>query len=420
MNSGTSSAAPEVPRSVAAWRRWLGTDVLPYWTEKLVSEPAGYIEFLTDAAVPDGRREKTTLVTARLVYSFSHAHVLGLGAGALAAAEHGFRFLTERCWDHAEGGFHHQVIADGEALDNSKHAYDMAFVLLAMAWFHRASGRRESLDWVARTIDYLDAELRDADTGGYRPLHRPGSLGAEALPCELNGQMHALEAFHAIYDATGDGAWLARAETVVGLLGRRLLDAETGSIGEIFTADWRPAAGPAGRLREPGNQFEIVWMLHNHARLTGDRCALDLADRLYRFALSRGFETQPHLLPAAFAQVDRDGAVRSGVKPFWAQTEAIKAALARVEILGDVAAARFARVHLAMLFERYLIDRTGRWRNQLTRDGRSLPTELPARVLYHLVLCFAETMRLWPELASASADCGEEAPFRFRLKTSDC
>jgi mannose/cellobiose epimerase-like protein (N-acyl-D-glucosamine 2-epimerase family) len=67
-----------------------------------------------------------------------------------------------------------------------------------------------------------------------------------------------------------------------------------------------------------------------------------------------------------------------------------------------------------MLFERYLIDRTGRWHNQLARDGSELSTPLPVGVLYHLVLCSAETMRLSSALAAALADCGDELPFRFR------
>ncbi|MEA2782576.1 MAG: hypothetical protein QOK29_4120, partial [Rhodospirillaceae bacterium] len=45
-----------------------------------------------------------------------------------------------------------------------------------------------------------------------------------------------------------------------------------------------------------------------------------------------------------------------------------------------------------------LIDRNARWRNELARDGREIAAAMPVRVLYHLVLCFAEAMRLWPLL----------------------
>jgi mannose/cellobiose epimerase-like protein (N-acyl-D-glucosamine 2-epimerase family) len=408
MSSGNSAAtAVEIPHSLPAWQRWLGAEVLPHWTAKVAAEPAGYVECLSQDGRPDGRIGKTTLVTARLVYTFSHAHVLGLGPEALRAAEHGFRFLVERCWDNAEGGFLHQLTAAGEALDGSKHAYDLAFVLLAMAWFHRATGRREPLDWAGRTLDYLDATLRDRQGRGYRVYHRSDEPALDPLPRELNANMHLLEAFHALFAATRDGSWLARAEEMVDHLRNHLLDPGTGSLGEFFTSDWRPASGAAGSLRTPGNNFEVVWMLHNHARITGDGRAIDLAEHLYRFALHQGFERRPGFPPAAFAQVDRNGAILNDTKPLWAQTETIKAALARFETFGDGKAARFARAHLATLFGRYLIDRTCLWRSTLARDGSDLPAEIPVRVLYHLVLCFAETMRLWPTLAAVPSKPGE-------------
>ena len=55
--------------------------------------------------------------------------------------------------------------------------------------------------------------------------------------------MHLLEAFQALHQATGEGAWLARAEAMVAFIRERLLDRETGSLGELYTADWAPGPG---------------------------------------------------------------------------------------------------------------------------------------------------------------------------------
>ena len=384
-----------VPATAGAWRRWLADGVLPYWTATVAAAPAGFVEYLSPHGLPDNRPEKTPLVTARLVYSFSHAHVLGLGTGVLAAAEHGFRFLGERCWDASEGGFFHAVTMDGQPLDRRKDAYDHAFVLFALAWLHRATGRREPLDWAERTIDYLESVLADRATGGYREHHLTGQPHAHPLPRRQNPHMHLLEAFHALYEATADAAWLDRAEAIVELFRRHFFDGETGTLGEYFTADWRPASPPSGALREPGHHFEWVWLLHHHARLTGRDDVLMPADRLYRFALRHGVEQDPRFVPAVFDEVDRTGRVLTDSKLLWPQTEAIKAHLARWEFHGDQEAARRARAHTEMVFRRYLIDATARWRNRLARDGRDIAAELPVRVFYHVFLCFAELMRLW-------------------------
>ncbi len=335
-----------MPADPAAWQRWLTEEVAPFWIRRVVA-PQGYIEYLTPEGEPAPKVAQNPLVTARLLYCFSQLHLLGSGPGTLEAARHGFRFLTERCWDHAEGGFFHGVSAEGEPLDRAKHAYDMAYVLFGLAWWHRASGEQAPLAWAERTMDYLDAHLRDPRRGGYRAAAAAEPADADDRPRELAAQMHLLEAFQALHQATGEGAWLARAEGMVAFIRERLLDRETGSLGELYTADWAPRAGHQGEIREPGDNFEVAWMLYGYARLTGDARARAAADGLYEFSLRHGVDSAPGFLPAAFAQVTRRGQVLKDAKPLWAQTELVKAALGRLEVNGgDPAATDLAQRHL--------------------------------------------------------------------------
>jgi mannose/cellobiose epimerase-like protein (N-acyl-D-glucosamine 2-epimerase family) len=391
----------KIPKAVEEWRSWLRDAVLPYWEASVAAEPVGYVEYLTPNGQPDKRSEKTPLVTGRLIYAFSHAHILGLSQKARAAAEHGFRFLTERCWDAHEGGFFHAVTADGTPVDRRKDAYDHAFALFAMAWLHRATASREPLDWAKRTIDYMDSLLADRANGGYREYLLAGE--PQPLPRRQNPHMHLLEAFHALYEATHDGVWQVHASAMVDLFFHHLFDRETGTLAEFFTGDWGPAPGAAGVVREPGHHFEWVWLLHRHVRLMGESRVLGPAEQLYRFAVTHGIDRDPRFVPAAFDEVDRMGRVVTDSKLLWPQTEAIKAFLARWEFLGDPDAAQRARGHLAMLFRWFLIDRTGRWRNRLARDGQDLSPDLPVRVFYHLFLCLAETLRLWATLPESAA-----------------
>jgi len=398
----------EVPETPEKWRRWLAEKVMPWWAATATSEGEGYVEYLTPDGAAERGRAKTPLVTARLVYAFSHAAALGLGDAVLAAAEHGFRFLTTRCWDQAEGGFFHELAADGAPLARAKELYDHAFGLFACAWLHRARGDRAPLDWAERIMDFMDEVLLDRRFGGYRERHLAGS--ADALPRRQNPHMHLLEAFLALYEATGEAPWRTRAHAMVGLFKAHFFDEATGTLGEFFAADWQPAPGRAGTLCEPGHHFEWVWLLHHYARLTGERSQLASAARLYRFACVRGQESEPDLVPGVFDEVDREGRILAATKLLWPQTEAIQAHLARWEFAGDARAAAAAQSHVAGLFRHYLVDDKARWRNQLARDGRELSRELPVRVFYHLFLCFAELLRLWEKLPAHAADVRASAP----------
>src|SRR3546814_15848782 len=83
--------------------------------------------------------------------------------------------------------------------------------------------------------------------------------------------MHLLEAFHALYEASGDARWLEHAEHIFQLFRRHFFDAAAGQLIELFDRDWRevPQEGRDGgrRLREPGHFFEWAWLLHRHAAL---------------------------------------------------------------------------------------------------------------------------------------------------------
>lgn len=386
------------PTTPATIRSWLFDTVLPFWTTTGVdAAKGGFVERLDLDRRPADDDYKRLRVQARQIYVFSHAHVMGAPGAPLAVAEAGFDWMTEKGWDRAIGGWHHLLTRAGDPLDRRKDFYDHAFVAMACAWLHRAGGRGAPLDWARRTLDLLDRGAADPAAGGYQEVvPPPGSGETPPLPRRQNPHMHLLEALLALHDADGGREWMQRARRIVDLFLSRFLDPATGTLGEFFTADWRPAPGREGTVREPGHHFEWVWLLHHYHSRTDDERVLEPADRLYRFALDRGIDRAPGMVPAAFDEVDPAGTVLAGTKRLWPQTEAVKAHLARAEFLDDRDAAARARADLAMLFRHYVGADHAVWRDQLSRDGEEVSTHIPASTLYHLFLCMAEAVRVLP------------------------
>ena len=95
-----------------------------------------------------------------------------------------------------------------------------------------------------------------------------------------------------------------------------------------------------------------------------------------------------------FKPVCTDGAQLTPTRLLWPQTEALKAALARAERLGDTEAPAEAARLISAIRERYIVADDGTWVNQLDGDGAWVAGPVPVRVLYHLVLAFAEAARL--------------------------
>jgi mannose/cellobiose epimerase-like protein (N-acyl-D-glucosamine 2-epimerase family) len=372
-----------VPADLGAW---LTRTLVPAWIARtVVAGSPGYVESFTHAGEPDPAPARTTLVTARLVYVYSHAYLLRPDPAALAAAQHGVAFLLTRCRG-SDGRFRHRVQPDGTAIDDRTDLYDLAFVLFALAWFARASGDRQVLTAADEIDAFMEAELARPN-GGFAE----DSLGT--LPRRQNPHMHLLEAFHALAETTGEARWLDRARAIVRLTEASLFDRETGSLGEFFPGDWQPWPGERGRLREPGHHFEWVWLLAHHARLTGERHGLGLADRLHAFGLRHGIAALPDGSPLVLDEIDRNGTPVATTGLLWPQTEAIKAFSARLEA-GDASAGARLDAHLATIFRHFVDADTGLWHNQVTAEGEPVRAAIPVRVLYHLVLALAEVTRV--------------------------
>jgi mannose/cellobiose epimerase-like protein (N-acyl-D-glucosamine 2-epimerase family) len=390
------STAPDELKS------WLTDTLLPGWIARAY-DPArpGFVEYLR----PDGRPEtsdlRTTLVTARLTYVFSHAHLLGV-PGALAAARHGLAFLTGAC-RRADGRFVHSCTERGEIVDGKTDFYDLAFVLFALGWFAKATGETDVLAIAGEVMDFLDGELADP-AGGFRE----DTLGTQ--PRRQNPHMHLLEACHALAARSHDPRWLSTADRLVQLMRERMLDAN-GTLGEFFGEDWAALPGSRGLIREPGHHFEWTWLLYHHERLTGSAEARETARKLHAFG-KRQVDAPDNSLRLVVNEVDPAGRVLDGAALLWPQTEYLKALVARIEFEGDADAAARLDQHLCLMFRHFVDAKSGNWVNQLDDRGQPISDRVPVRVLYHLVLALAEVCRVTKGDAAFQRPSPATAPSR--------
>jgi mannose/cellobiose epimerase-like protein (N-acyl-D-glucosamine 2-epimerase family) len=384
----TDTALPFDPDNPAMLRPWLTGRLCAFWLERIHDPAGGFFEALDadGAAIREPRR--TTLVQARLTYVFAHAYLLGGDERFRHAAEHGLTFLL-RALRGEDGGFRRAAGVDGAPLDETRDFYDHAFVLFALAWVYRATGDASAIQLADATFNVMQRHLADRLYGGFQEQYAPAQTDIK-LPRRQNPHMHLLEATLALHAATAEKNWLRRATALVELFKARFTDPATGALIEFFGPDWSVAPGTEGRLREPGHQFEWVWLLFEYYRITRDESVIPYADRLFAFGARHGIDTDG----IVFDGVDADGALVAGTKLLWPQTEYLKACVARAEFLGDADARAAIARHLGVIGRRFLRPDGANWTNQLARDGAPLSATTPARVLYHLFLGVAEAERV--------------------------
>jgi mannose/cellobiose epimerase-like protein (N-acyl-D-glucosamine 2-epimerase family) len=378
-----------VRQAAEAARAWLSDAALPLWGSAGVDKTGSFHERLGFDGRPDLQAPRRLRVEARQLYVFSEASVRGWWGPARSVADAGFEAFVRDCWaPDGKPGLLHELTADRRPLDLTRDAYDHAFGLFGLAWYYKASKSPRALALAHEMLDFLERDMADPVHGGFVESLPP------ALPRRSDPHMHLLEAMLEWSEACDDPRFSAAAARLVELFRTRFFDEQTGTLGEYFGLDLRPA-GAEGEVVAPGHQFEWFWLLDWAARLGLGDCVAQ-GRRLYDFGLRKGCDA----LGFALDETDRQGRLVRASRRAWPQTELIKAHLCAARH-GQAGAAEAAAALTQAFFGSYLATGTpGLWMDQFDDGGRPMTPWAPATTLYHVQVAFRELI-LFAEAAGA-------------------
>jgi mannose/cellobiose epimerase-like protein (N-acyl-D-glucosamine 2-epimerase family) len=363
---------------------WMFQDALPFWAANGVDrEHGGFLEELSLDGRPTEVQFKRVRTMCRQTYAFSHAALLGWEQGA-ELSRLGYEYLVSHA--KLDRGWARLLSREGRPTDTRQDLYDLAFVLYAMVWRYKLSRDPEALAHAHGVLDFIDTNMRHGE-GFWHMLPPEG-------PRLQNPHMHLLEASIAGFEATQDERFLSMARELTELFRNRLFDGRT--LGERFNEDWSRRDDEAGRTLEPGHQFEWAWILAQYQKLSGADFSRE-AETLVAFSELHGVDPQSQ---AVFNSISDAGVPRDSSSRSWTNTERIKGWLGLFELTGrdpTPAVASSCRV----LLERYLAPPAprGAWTDHFDASGRAIAKAIPASILYHVFLAFAEVLRLEPKLS---------------------
>lgn len=360
---------------------WIRDQALPLWSQQGINpnNGANYERFTADGKV-DLESTTRARVQARQAFFFTVASVRGWSQDAGDIAK-GLLAFTQAHARHESGkGYIHLFDKNYAVVDTKQDLYDHAFFVLANAWAYRAFGDRVYLDEAEALIAHLDAQFLSV-YGGW-------TEGDYDYACRRqNPHMHLFEAILALYDATGDAKWLARAAEIFGLFQAHFFDAEKGVLFEFFGEDWTRLPDTKGETVEPGHMMEWVWLLDWYGQRVG-RDVSAYTKALYENALARGMAPSGLLYDAIYS----DGRVMDPNKRCWGITELIKASLVQIRA-GNNEAEAVAIKAIDDLFTYYLCSPTaGSYVDQRGANDEITVDVAPASTLYHLVVAATELL----------------------------
>ncbi len=320
-------------------------------------------------------------VQARQLYAFARATDLGWSGDASELIASGWEYFC-RFYRRPDGLYRTLIAPDGAVLDDRALLYDQAFVLLALAEWHRRTAEACAPLVAARELRGRLFDFLKGPGAGFRS-GRP-----DGLPLLSNPHMHLLEAVQNWALIDPDPAWQSIAEEIVALALERMIDPSLGVLFERFDEHWRTLSGEANRLIEPGHQFEWAWLMLRARDSSHATRRIEAATRLVEIGETYGVHGG-----VAVLSLRADFGVNDGQGRLWAQTERLKAALALARLTHDSRYWHIATLAADSVWRYIDAGAPGLWRDRLNSNGEFLVEPTPASTFYHLVVAIAEGRR---------------------------
>jgi mannobiose 2-epimerase len=358
----------------------LTQNILPFWMNIVDHENGGFYGEVAADGTPNPKASRGGILTARILWTFSHAYRIFSDPAYLAAAAQAYRFLCDHFWDTEYGGTYWNVDYQGAALDPKKQIYSQGFSIYGLSEYYMAAHENDALQKAIRIFELIEQHAFDPVHGGYfESFNRDWSLAKDFrlsekeqnVPKTMNTHLHLLEPYANLLRAWNDPLLHQQQRQLIRTFLDHIIDPETHHFGLFFSAAWQLRH----RIISYGHDIEGSWLLCEAADVLGEA---NLQTEVYRMALQ--------MAEAVYQEArEDDGAIIYEAEPggklndfreWWAEAEAVVGFFNAYQLSGDQKYLQ-ASILAWQYIEDHLIDKVhGEWYRTVTRQGHPVPGRL--------------------------------------------
>ncbi|USX28713.1 AGE family epimerase/isomerase [Oxalobacteraceae bacterium OTU3CINTB1] len=368
-----------------------------FYDSRCVDSSGGFYHFYKDDGTVYDSHTRHLVSSTRFIFTHAMAWRQFGEAADQQRLRHGLAFLRAAHRNPATGGYAWQLDwnnGEGRVTDGTNHCYGLAFVLLAYSHALMA-GETEARAWIDETFALMEQRFWDAKYGLYADEASADWSTLDAYRGQ-NANMHACEALIAAFEATGERAFLLRAETLARNITQRQAALADNLIWEHYHADWsvdteynrhdksnifRPWGYQPGHLTE---WAKLLLLLERHGdQLEGGKdWLLPRAVELFNAAMDKAWDAQHGGIYYGFGP---DDSICDDLKYFWVQAESLATAALLGARTGEASYWTWYDKIWAYSWEHFVDHQYGAWYRILGADNSKLTDEKsPAgKVDYH-------------------------------------
>ncbi|WP_186577142.1 AGE family epimerase/isomerase [Aquibacillus kalidii] len=240
--------------------------ILPFWMKLKDDENGGYYGQVDYNLTLDKKADKGGIATARFLWTFSAAYRVTGKQEYLKQADHLYKFLIEKVYDHQFKGLYWLLDYQGNPKDTRKHVYTQSFGIYALSEYYRASKNEDALQLANELFELIEDKGFDSERNAYKEefdrLWNETSnemLSENGVIAEItmNTHIHVLEAYTNLYKANPTDTIRLKLENLMKVHYEKIYNKDTKFLGVFFDKHWNSLID----LKSFGHDIEASWLM---------------------------------------------------------------------------------------------------------------------------------------------------------------
>ena len=301
----------------------LVNDLIPFWQGLKDEENGGFYGYLSYDLKLDKRAVKGCILNSRILWFFSNAYMLLGDPSLLESATHAYQFLKDYCVDNEFGGVFWSLAYDGTPEDTTKHTYNQAFSIYALASYYDASKNPEALEIAWKLYDLVESKCKDeygyleAFTRNFEPEEND-KLSENGVIAEktMNTLLHVFEAYTELYRVTKEEKVAKQIRFMMDIIKDKVFNKEIGRQEVFFDKTWNSLID----LYSYGHDIETAWLVDRGLEVLGDEAYTNMLSPITKIITENIYNRA--YIDHSLVNESENGVVDT-TRVWWVQAEAV-------------------------------------------------------------------------------------------------
>ena len=313
----------------------LVNDLIPFWQGLKDEENGGFYGYLSYDLKLDKKAVKGCILNSRILWFFSNAYMLLGDSSLLESATHAYQFLKDYCVDNEFGGVFWSLAYDGTPEDTTKHTYNQAFSIYALASYYDASKNPEALEIAWKLYDLVESKCKDeygyleAFTRNFEPEEND-KLSENGVIAEktMNTLLHVFEAYTELYRVTKEEKAAKQIRFMMDIIKDKVFNKEIGRQEVFFDKTWNSLID----LYSYGHDIETAWLVDRGLEVLDDEVYTNMLSPITKI-ITENIYNRAYIDHSLVNEAEND--VVDTTRVWWVQAEAVVGFLNGYQKQGD-------------------------------------------------------------------------------------